>query len=109
MPSRISKEKATTNMFFIKENEIPHDRRRDVTYARIFCNYCDQKKEKERTRMPMGGDRANCPFDYGTPIADILTIKLWLNSVISTPGAKFKTVDIINVFFLIAPWIDTNT
>ena len=46
MNGRISKEKATNTMFFIKENEIPHHRRRYVTYARIVCNYCDQRKLK---------------------------------------------------------------
>ena len=59
MPGRISKEKATNTMFFIKESEIPRDKRRDVTYARIVCNYRDQKKEKERTRITMGGDKTN--------------------------------------------------
>ena len=44
----------------------------------------------------MGGDKINCPFDYGTPTAQLLTIKLLLNSVISTPGAKFMTIDISN-------------
>ena len=63
MPGRISKEKGTNTMFFVKQNEIPYDRQRDVTYARIVCNYRDQKKEKECTRLCMGGDRTNCPFD----------------------------------------------
>ena len=67
MPGMILKEKATNTMFFIMQDEIPRDRQRDVTYAQIVCNYCDQKKEEERTRITMGGDRTNCPFDYGTP------------------------------------------
>ena len=50
----------------------------------------------------MGGDKTNCPFDYGTPTAELLTIKLLLNSVISTPGAKFMTIDISN-FYLNTP------
>ena len=89
-------------MFFIAQNEIPQDRRRDVTYARVVCNYRDQMKDKERTRITMGGDRTNCPFDCGTPTAELLTIKLLLNSVISTPGAKFTTID-INNFYLNTP------
>ena len=48
MPGRISKEKATNTMFFIAQDDIPPDRRRDVTYAKVVCNYRDQKKEKER-------------------------------------------------------------
>ena len=36
------------------------------------------------------------------PTADILTVKLLLNSVVSTPGAKFFTMDISN-FYLNTP------
>ena len=102
MPGRISKENGTNTIFFIAQNEIPQDRRQDVTYARVVCNYWDQKKEKERTRITMGGDRTNCSFDCGTPTPELLTIKLLLNSVISTPGAKFMTIDISN-FYLNTP------
>ena len=63
MLGRISKEKATNTVFFVKQNEIPSKRRKDVTYAQIVCNYRDQKKEKERTPITMGGDRTNYPFD----------------------------------------------
>lgn len=44
----------------------------------------------------------NCPFDCGTPIADLLLVKMLLNSVVSTPGAKFFTIDIKN-FYLNTP------
>ena len=50
----------------------------------------------------MVGDRTNCPFDCGTPTADILIIKLLLNSVISILGGKTMTVDISN-FYLNTP------
>ena len=73
-----------------------------MTYAQIVSNYRDYKKEKERTRITMGGDRTNFPFDCGTPTAELLTIKLLLNSVVSTPGKKFKTIDISN-FYLNTP------
>ena len=86
MPGSISKENATNTMFFIAQDEIPQERRRDA-YARVVCNYRDQKKEKERTRIMMGGDRTNYPFYCGTPTAELLTLKLFLNSVISTMGA----------------------
>ena len=49
-----------------------------------------------------GGDRTNCPFDCGTPAAEFLAIKLLINSVIFTPGAKFMTIDISN-FYLNTP------
>ena len=50
----------------------------------------------------MGGNLINYPEDVGTPTADLLTVKLLLNSIVSTPGAKFMTVDIKN-FYLCTP------
>ena len=50
----------------------------------------------------MGGNRINFPGDVGTPTAEMLLVKIMLNSVISTPGAKFMTIDISN-FYLATP------
>jgi hypothetical protein len=52
--------------------------------------------EPNRTRLVAGGDRVHYPFDTGTPTANLLTIKLLINSVISTPGTRFFTMDIKN-------------
>jgi hypothetical protein len=49
-----------------------------------------------------GGDRVHYPFNAGTPTANLLTLKLLINSVISTPGARFFMIDIKN-FFLCTP------
>ena len=49
-----------------------------------------------------GGDRVHYPGDAGTPTADLLTVKLLINSIISTPGAKFMTMDIKD-FYLNTP------
>jgi hypothetical protein len=63
----------------------------------------DQKKsDPYRTRLTVGGDRVNYPGDCGTPTVDLLTVKLLLNSVISTPNAKFMTIDIKD-FYLNTP------
>ena len=50
----------------------------------------------------MGGNLVNYPGNCGTPTADLLTVKLPLNSVISTPQAKFITIDIKD-FYLMTP------
>ena len=42
------------------------------------------------------------PGDAGTPTANLLTIKLLLNSIISTSNAKFMTMDIKD-FYLNTP------
>jgi hypothetical protein len=49
-----------------------------------------------------GGDRVHYPGGAGTPTADLLTVKLLINSIISTAGAKFMTMDIKD-FYLNTP------
>jgi hypothetical protein len=41
-----------------------------------------------------GGDRVHYPGDAGTPTADLLTIKLLINSIISTRNTKLMMMDI---------------
>ena len=81
-------------MFFIKKNETPNNRRRDVTYGRIVCDVREGKAEKNRTRLTVGGNITNYPGDIGTPTACLLTVKLLVNIVVSTAGAEFMTLDI---------------
>jgi len=50
----------------------------------------------------MGGNLIHYPEDVGTPMASLLLVKILLNSVISTPGARFATADIAN-FYLNTP------
>jgi hypothetical protein len=50
----------------------------------------------------MGGNLINYPGDCGTPTADLLTVKILLNSIILMPNAKFMTIDIKD-FYLNMP------
>ena len=86
----------TGTMKLIHKYEVPTGR--TVTYARFVCDYIPQKEEKHRTRIAMGGDRINYPVNVTTRGADMTTIKLLLNSVVSTPNAKFITAD-MNSFY----------
>jgi hypothetical protein len=45
---------------------------------------------------------ANYPDDVGVPTANLLLIKNFLNSVISTTGAKFTNTNLAN-FYLMSP------
>jgi len=66
--------------------------------------YRDGKKDKYRTRITMGGNLINYPGDCGTPTADLLTVKLLLNSVVSTPIARFMTLNLkVKDFYLMTP------
>ena len=42
----------------------------------------------------VGGKLIAYPGDCGTPTIDLLTVKLLLNGIISTLGAKFMTIEI---------------
>ncbi len=92
----------TETIFFINKTKIPKDRKGDKTYARIVCVFCDGKKDKYRTRITMGGNLVNYPGNCGTPTADLLTVKLLLNSIISTSNTKIMTLDIKD-FYLCTP------
>ena len=94
--------KGTNTFFFIPKADIPKDRLKDITYGRIVVSYRPQKLEKHRSRLTVGGDQINYPFDVSTPTADLPTIKLLWNSVLSTPGAKFIGFDVAN-FYLCTP------
>jgi hypothetical protein len=92
----------TDALFFIPKSEVPPERLRDITYARICANYRPEKADPNRIRITLGGNLVHYPGDVGTRTADLLTVKLLLNSVISTPGARFMSLDISD-FYLMAP------
>ena len=94
--------KAPQYIFFIDKQQVPADRFRDVTYCKFVCSVCDQKKEANRTRAVLGSNLVHFPGDVGTPTADMMLFKILLNSVVSTPGAKFMTINISN-FYLNTP------
>ena len=61
-----------------------------------------EKADPNRTRFVAGGDQCNYPYEVATPTAEMLVAKILFNSVISTPGARFMTMDISN-FYLMTP------
>ncbi len=66
-----------------------------MTYGLITCLVQPEKIDKpNRTRLVAGGDRVHYPEDADTPTTNLLTLKLLLNSIISTPNTKFMTMDI---------------
>jgi hypothetical protein len=50
----------------------------------------------------MGGKPVKYPDDCGTSTVDLLTVKLLLNSIISTNNAKFMTIG-TKIFYLMTP------
>ena len=53
-------------------------------------------------RAMMGGNLINYSDNVGTPTANLLLIKIFLNTVISTRGARFANADLAN-FYLMTP------
>jgi hypothetical protein len=94
--------KPTNTIHFIHEHEVPKDRKKDVTYGSFTCTVRPEKADPNRTRFTVGGDKINYPGEVATPTADMLVAKILFNSVISTPGARFMTMDISN-FYLMTP------
>ena len=60
------------------------------------------KAYPNRTRITIGGNRINYPHDVGTPTGSLELLKLLINSILSTPNAKFASFD-INFFYLNTP------
>lgn len=70
-----------------------------LTYALLLRNAHSRRKLSVSGLQLLGGNRIDYPGKVSTPTADLTTIKLLLNSVISTHAARFATADISNLYF----------
>jgi hypothetical protein len=82
--------------FFIKLTNFPKDR--NITYGKIVCNYKPHKKEKERARLTVEGDRLDYSGNVATSTADITTFKIIIYSTLSTEDAAMMMMDIKNYY-----------
>jgi hypothetical protein len=79
-------------MRYICHHQLPPGRH--ATYACFLATERPHKAETKRVRLTVGGNLVHYPDKVSTPTADLSTVKLLLNSVISTPGARFITFDL---------------
>jgi hypothetical protein len=86
----------TDTCFFIKLTNIP--KYIQITYGKMVCDYKPHKKEKERVRLTVGGDRLDYSGDFATSMADITTFKILINSTLSTADAAMMMMDIKNYY-----------
>jgi hypothetical protein len=86
----------TNTCFFTELKNIPNDR--EITYGKIVCDYKAHKKEKERVRLTVGGNRLDYSGDVATLTADITTFKILINSTLSTKDAAMMMMDIKNYY-----------
>ena len=92
--------KGTNTIVFIHPSAIPAGRK--ATYLRVVSALRPEKANPYRIRWTAGGDKVDYPFDVSTKTADLTTAKLLINSVVSTPNAKFLTADLKD-FYLGTP------
>jgi hypothetical protein len=86
--------------FFVELKNIPKDI--NITYGKIVCDYKPHKKEKDRVRLTMGGDRLEYSGDVATATADITTFKILINRTLSKKDAAIMMMD-IKTYFLGTP------
>jgi hypothetical protein len=53
----------------------------------MCVNYCPEKADPNCTCCIVGGNCITYPGDCGTPTVDMVTVIIYLNSVVSTKGA----------------------
>ena len=82
----------TNTVLFILKLAIPHGL--TVKYARMVASIRPTNAEVNRVGVTVGGDRLNFPSATTTLCASLTTTKCLLNITISTPGARFMTLDI---------------
>ena len=85
-------------MEFITKSEVPSNKK--VTYCSFVCDIRPLKAEKYRVKLVVGGDKLDCVFDTGSPVASMLDTKILCNSVISDAhrGARFLDADLKDFF-----------
>jgi hypothetical protein len=86
----------TNTCFFVELKNIPKDRQ--ITYGKFFCDYKPHKKEKERVRLTVGGDRLDYSGDVATSTADITAFNFLINSTLSTTDDAMMMMDIKNYY-----------
>ena len=79
---------------FINKEDISTAYWQDITYSSVLVSYGPENKDPNITRLPVGGDRVQYPRYCGTPTVSLLTVKLLLNIIISTPRDRYMTFDI---------------
>jgi hypothetical protein len=67
-----------------------------------MCKLLPGEGDPNRTQVTVGGNLLHYPGDCGTPTVNMITVKLHLNSVISTKNACYCTINLVD-FYLNTP------
>jgi hypothetical protein len=94
--------KGTDTIVFIKYGNILLNRRRHIAYGKTVVTYQPEKDDPNCTKLTAGGNRIVYHGNVSTPMVKMMTVKMHLNSVISTKKARYCTFDIKD-FYLNTP------
>lgn len=83
---------------WIKKSDVL--RAKKVTYPRYTVNYRPEKNKPDQTGITCGGDVLDYFGDVTTHMASMKTIKIHWNLLLLTPGTKYCTVDISNMYLM---------
>ena len=87
-----------STIFFIHPSKIPTHKK--VTYGRLVVDIRHLKEEKYRVRITVGGNKLDFCCDASSVAASLATVKILLNSVVSTKGEKNSQQPIQKIFSL---------
>jgi hypothetical protein len=89
-------QKGTNAMFFMTHEEIQHmlQAGKKITYANPVVDRCPQKEDANQIQITPGGNLINYNEELSVPTADLVTAKLYWNSVVITAWAKYTCIDI---------------
>jgi hypothetical protein len=92
-----------TNMtILIRRDGVPINRCKDIMYGHVCVNYRPEKANPNCTCLTIGSNHITYPGDCGSPTVDMVTVKIHLNSVVSTKGACYCTINLKD-FYLNTP------
>jgi hypothetical protein len=74
----------------------------NITHEHVCVNFPPENADPNCTQLTVGSNLITFPGNCGTPMFDMVTLKLHLNSVISTKGAWYCTIDFKD-FYLVTP------
>ena len=74
------KAEGTDIMHFIHKEQVPPERRKDVTRDQVVCTVHPEKDDLNRTRICPMRNLINHPGENGMPTADLLMVKNYLTA-----------------------------
>ena len=90
--------RGTNTIFFIPFDKIVKDCK--AMYILVVCTDRPKKPEPRQVRWTAGGNLVEYPGDVSTKTTDITTVKILINSVLTTPDTCFMTIDLKD-FYLV--------